>query len=80
MSPELVYMIEKFPELSDGIIELFDNNKAFKNLCAEYFSCTRTLYHWEISKIRDEGYLQEYTTLRMALEQDFLRYVTKESC
>ena len=75
LQPELLFVIGKFPALSDRIHALYKNDSDFKTLCEDYFFCIDTLHKYRNEFRKKQSAIKEYEVVRKDLEkelQDFL--------
>jgi len=64
-------VLERFPERTDRIKQLFSDSKDFQTVCEDYRQCNEALLHWnqsaeEIAPARR----QEYQSLLRELEEE----------
>ena|SRR6478672_8080154 len=78
MKAELVCMVERFPNLKETIISLYQRNEEFQTLCFDYFLCLKSLEQWVTNMQKDEKFVLEYSELRKTLETELFQYIDKE--
>ena len=77
MKAELICMVEKFPALSENIMDLYKTNEGFQTLCSDYLLCLNTLDQWVSSLKKDELLIREYSDLEKILHAELLQYIEK---
>ena len=73
MKAELLFLIERFPELKEQFTSLFDGDEEFQALCLDYFLCLRSLDHWELTLKKYQERLNGYVELKRVLEKKILQ-------
>jgi hypothetical protein len=71
MSSSLKLVSEQFPHLRDKVVQLFEQDAIFQELCQDYEACREALSRVAASKAMSH----EYTALRLRLEYELLRYM-----
>jgi len=74
MEKELNNILERFPEFSGKIIELFNSNGEFKSLCEDYLQCKNALVKFSDNVLKDTRIENEYKALCLDLEQEALHF------
>jgi hypothetical protein len=75
-NPELKLLIEKFPEYTARIIELYRNDPDFRDLCADYNLCSNLLLGYKREFSEKLYTIKEYQDIYDELEKelrDFLK-------
>jgi hypothetical protein len=74
----LHYIIARFPEYRQVIVEMYRESNTFRSLCDDYSECMRILDHLNTSKglIKNQQD-KEYLELAGELEQEILTYINK---
>lgn len=78
MKAELVFIVERFPELKEKLTSLFECDEEFQALCLDYFLCMRSLDQWEQTLKRDQERFEGYVALKRVLENRMLQQVNQE--
>jgi hypothetical protein len=71
MSSSLKLVSEQFPHLRDKVVQLFEQDAIFQELCQDYEACREALSRAAASQALN----REYTALRLRLEYELLRYM-----
>ena len=71
MSSSLKLVSEQFPHLRDKVVQLFEQDAVFQELCQDYEACRHALARTPAS----EAINREYTALRLRLEYELLRHM-----
>jgi uncharacterized protein involved in exopolysaccharide biosynthesis len=74
MHPSLRLVNERFQEVREQAIRLFERDETFRDLCEDYEACALTLARLE-SGTASEGLRHEYAALLLRLERELLRYL-----
>lgn len=78
MRAELNCMMERFPELKEEILSLFNHSDEFKTLCHDYFLCVKSLNQLEYNISKDEEFVHEYMELKKGLESEMFKYINDD--
>ena len=75
----LASVLEKFPEASARIRELFQQSSSFQSLCEDYRDCLAACQYWRQAASEDAPALyQSYAELLQELEQEVRQYLEQE--
>jgi hypothetical protein len=75
MSSSRELVAEQFPHLRDRVVDLFDRDLVFREMCEDYEACRQALF-----RAPAEGALnKEYAALQLRLEFELLRYVSHDA-
>jgi hypothetical protein len=74
MHPSLRLVNERFQEVREQAIRLFERDETFRDLCEDYEACALTLARLEPGTA-SEGLRNEYAALLLRLERELLRYL-----
>lgn len=77
MKAELIFILERFPELREQLTSLFECDEEFQALCLDYFLCIRSLDHWELTVKKYQERLEGYVELKRVLENRMLQQVSQ---
>ena len=67
----LYIVIERFPEASQQITELFHQSDFFRSICEDYADCLQVIKRLECSRqMTKKGYKKEYEALLEDLERE----------
>ncbi len=75
----LTSVLEKFPEATARIRQLFQQSLSFQSLCEDYRDCLAAWWYWRQATSEDAPALcQSYTELLQELEQEVRQYLEQE--
>jgi hypothetical protein len=74
MDDDLVNVMQRFPERKARIDKLYLSNEDFQLLCSDYYECVTTLNQL-IAEDSQKSILDEYRSLKLALEKEILNYL-----
>ena len=75
----LASVLEKFPEGTVRIRELFQQSPSFQSLCEDYRDCLAAWQYWRQATSEEAPVLcQSYTELLQELEQEVRQYLEQE--
>ena len=72
MTKELVYILGKFPEHSDKIIDLYNKDEDFRTLCEDYISSMKAAEERRLNAIMDRKIEKEFLHVNMELEKEII--------
>ena len=78
MKAELIFILERFPELKEQLTSLFECDEEFQALCLDYFLCIRSLDHWEVTVRKYQERLEGYEELKRVLENKMLQQLNQD--
>jgi len=73
MASSLACVTGQFPFLRDRVVDLFDHDEVFRDLCSEYQACLEALARFDGGDASAEPLRKEYAALRLRLEAEMLR-------
>ena len=73
MNAELIFIVERFPELKELIESRFESDEEFQAVCLDYFLCLRSLHNWEMIIKKYGERHKEYEELKRVLEERMLQ-------
>jgi hypothetical protein len=75
----LTPVLEKFPEATARIRELFQQSPSFQSLCEDYRDCLTAWQYWRQAASEEAQTLcQSYAELLQELEQEVRQYLDEE--
>jgi hypothetical protein len=75
----LASVLDKFPETSAKIRELFQQSPSFQSLCEDYRDCLVAWHYWRQASSEEAPALcQSYAELLQELEQEVRQYLEQE--
>ena len=75
MKSTLEAILQRFPEYNKAILQQVKENEDFESLCADYGLCVDMLKSFEKDAVQKHSKLEEYLEIKMALEQEVLKYL-----
>lgn len=75
MTLPLGFVSERFQRVRDHAAYLYGSDENFRDLCADYEDCARTLARLESTSASSRAMFDEYTALLLRLERELLRYL-----
>src|SRR5262249_10877404 len=75
MNPSLRLVSERFAQIRDRAVQVFERDENFRDLCEEYEACTGTIARLESGGQSPQGLRNEYAALLLRLEHELLRYL-----
>jgi len=77
-NPGLIFILKRFPEHSEKIQCLFEENHSFRSLCEDCRVCAKALKYWNDSTSeKAPARMEEYRVLLQELEEEVLLYLGK---
>lgn len=74
----LFSIFKRFPDRTEPIKALFNNNESFKTLCGDYHRCAEALQYWKQSSDENaRARVREYEALLHELEEEILQNVNE---
>jgi hypothetical protein len=74
MNDKAHHILERFPDRSESIALLMDENPEFRTMCEDYDDCVNALRHWVHSKEPEAATRSsEYRTLIQELEEEIIQ-------
>jgi DNA-directed RNA polymerase subunit N (RpoN/RPB10) len=70
-------IVHLFPDFKERIDHLFRTDENFRDLCADYILCARTLMNLKRTKDNHTDDLTEYNDLKQSLEEEILHFLNK---
>jgi hypothetical protein len=78
ISPDLVFVLQQFPEQQREIRSLFRGNDNFKGVCEDYRTCAEALQYWNRSGSEEASTRrEEYGMLLRDLHAEILEYLNE---
>lgn len=75
----ILFVLRRFPESKNLILQLFKKNPDFGSLCHDYGECAAALKLWNQSTAEDaQNRIREYSELLIELEKEILEYVCEQ--
>ena len=75
MASSLAFVREQFPFLRERVVDLFEHDEVFRDLCSEYQACVEALERFGSREPSAEALRKEYAALRLRLEAEMLRHL-----
>ena len=72
MTKELVYILGKFPERSDKIIDLYNRDEDFRTLCEDYVTSIQAAEECRLNAIKDRKIEREFLHVNLELEKEII--------
>ena len=72
MTKELVYILGKFPDHSDKIIDLYNKDEDFRILCEDYLTSVQALEECRLNVIKDREFENEFSQVYVELEKEII--------
>ena len=72
MAKELVYILGKFPEHSEKIIDLYNKDEDFRILCEDYITSIQAAEERRLNAIKDRKIEREFLHVNMELEKEIM--------
>lgn len=72
MTKELVYILGKFPEHSDKIIDLYNRDEDFRTLCEDYVTSIQAAEERRLNAIKDRKIEKEFLLVNQELEKEII--------
>ena len=69
-------LLERFPHVRAVSLQLIEQQESFRELCEEYEACSDAADRLSHTPV-DEALRREYQALRLRLEGELLRYISK---
>jgi hypothetical protein len=66
---------ERLPQVREHVARLFERDDIFRELCAEYETCSEAAARMESGARASPALRDEYVALRLRLEGELLRYL-----
>lgn len=66
---------ERLPGVGGRIVELFERDETFRELCQDYEACAGTAARLEACDSSSSDMRHEYAALRLRLERELLQYL-----
>jgi hypothetical protein len=79
MKPELILLLERFPDYKEQIKLLFECDEEFQALCSDYFLCIRSVNHWELTLKKYQEHFEGYLELKRVLENKLLHQAKQDN-
>lgn len=73
----LEFIISRFPNYQDCIMELFEESEPFRSLCKDYFDCKKVLTDSIVTRGTANDLRKEYQVMLSEIEDDLLERITK---
>lgn len=73
MASSLACVTGQFPLLRERVMDRFDHDEVFRDLCSEYQACLDALARFDSGDASAEPLRKEYSALRLRLEGEMLR-------
>jgi hypothetical protein len=70
MEKALEYILRKYPDHSDSMIDLFSTDDDFRILCEDYLTTVNTLEESRLKVLNDRTYENEFLQLSLDLEKE----------
>lgn len=74
----LAVMIEQYPEYKKRIVDLYDNDPAFRSLCSDYVLCLQYFQRIRTEVNEKRLSLDEYEEVKKDLESELRSYLSKK--
>lgn len=75
----LSVVVARFPEFEERIKEKFQADEQFQELCADHAECLAMLRHYQEQSARPFGRIEDYTEMRVSLEQELADRISEPS-
>jgi len=75
MATSLAYVTGQFPFLRERVVDLFEHDEVFRDMCSEYQACVEALGRFGAGEASSEALRKEYAALRLRLEAEMLRHL-----
>jgi hypothetical protein len=72
MASSLACVTGQFPFLRERVVDVFEHDEAFRDLCSEYQACLDALVRFGGGDASAEPLRKEYAALRLRLEAEML--------
>lgn len=72
MTKELVYILGKFPEHSDKIIDLYKRDEDFRTLCEDYVTSIQAAEERRLNAIKDRKIEKVFLNVNQELEKEII--------
>ena len=72
MTKELVYILGKFPDHSDKIIDLYSKDEDFRILCEDYIISIQAAEERRLNAIKDRKIEREFLQVNIELEKEII--------
>ena len=79
MHPSLKLVSDRFRQVRDRAMLLFERDLDFRDLCDEYEACVATMTRLQFDGPSSEGMRKEYAALLLMLDRELLRYMEEHS-
>jgi len=79
MSPSLRVVSERFPNVRDQVVRIFEHDEDFRDLCQEYEACVETVSRLQTCTASSHAMRNEYGALLLRLELELLRYLEEHA-
>jgi hypothetical protein len=66
---------ERFPQVQEHAVRLFERDETFRDLCEDYDACAKTVARFESCNPSSQRMRNEYAALLLRLERELLRYL-----
>jgi hypothetical protein len=73
MTKEFVYVLGKFPDHRDKIIDLYNKDEDFRTLCEDYVTSIQAAEERRLNAIKDRKIEREFLHVNMELEKEIIR-------
>ena len=72
MTKELVYILGKFPDHADKIIDLYNKDEDFRILCEDYITSIHAAEERRLNAIQDRKIEREFLHVNLELEKEII--------
>ena len=72
MTKELVYILGKFPDHGDKIIDLYNKDEDFRILCEDYITSIQAAEERRLNAIMDRKIEREFLHVNVELEKEII--------
>ena len=72
MTKELVYILGKFPDHTDKIIDLYNKDEDFRTLCEDYITSIQAAEERRLNAIMDRKIEKEFLHVNIELEKEII--------
>ena len=79
MHPSLKLVSDRFRQVRDRAMLLFERDLDFRDLCDEYAACVATMTRLQFDGPSSEGMRKEYAVLLLRLDRELLSYMEEHS-